>query len=222
MKICGLTSADDAQLAVREGATFIGAILAGGPRLLTLAQAREVLGPRRDGVSRVAVFGGQSFAQVVEASKTLDLDVVQLHRTTTVHEIEALKSATGCTVWPVISIEGTIIPGDAAEFARASGHLLLDARTGGRSGGMGVALDWEGLVAQVARLRREVGDVQLILAGGLKPGNVATAIELLRPDVVDVSSGVESSPGRKDALALKTFLSAVGNSSHNLHKQQES
>ena len=221
VKICGLTNAEDAEIAVAEGATFIGVILAGGPRLVALPQALTVLGRRREGVSRVAVFGGQSFEEVVDAARFLDLDVVQLHRATSEQEIAKLKTSTGCTVWPVVSLEGTVLPPDAAILARTSGHLLLDARVGERSGGTGIALDWGGLSAAVAELRAHVDEVQIILAGGLNAGNVATAIDLLRPDVADVSSGVESSPGRKDARALRLFLSAAGISSPLSHNQQE-
>jgi phosphoribosylanthranilate isomerase len=112
-------------------------------------------------------------------------------------------------VWPVVRIAGTTLPADATALATAAGALVLDAKVIGQLGGTGVTLDWKGLAVAVAALRRDVPQVQLILAGGLRPANVADAIALLHPDVVDVSSGVESSVGVKDPEAMVQFVQAV-------------
>lgn len=192
-----------------SGANYIGAILASGPRVLTTEQAKTVLGPRRHGVRRVAVFGAQSAAQVVTLVRALDLDVAQLHGDVTVEDIHHISRETSRAVWPVLRVEGTALPSNAAELAAAAGWLVLDAKVVGQLGGTGVPLDWSGLADQVSALRRDVPAVQLVLAGGLRATNVADAIRLLTPEVVDVSSGVETAPGVKDPVAVEQFVKAV-------------
>lgn len=209
IKICGLTRREDAEHAVLSGANHVGAILASGPRLLSTAQAKTVLGPRRHGVRRVAVFGPQTASQIVTLVHELDLDVAQLHGDVTVEDIHHIASATSRAVWPVLRVEGTVLPAQAAELGAAAGWLVLDANVVGQLGGTGVALDWSGLVDQVAALRGAVPALQLVLAGGLRASNVTQAIQLLAPEVVDVSSGVETAPGVKDPVAVEQFVKAV-------------
>ncbi|AMW04975.1 phosphoribosylanthranilate isomerase [Gemmatimonas phototrophica] len=209
IKICGLTRPADAADAERLGASFLGGILAGGPRLLSLDAARVVLGPRRHTVRRVAVFGEQKVEEIRVIAQELDLDVIQLHGTQTVDEVAHLAQITARTVWPVLRVAGSTLPGHAVALARATGYLVLDAHVVGQLGGTGVALDWSGLRAAVEALRQQVPLVQLILAGGLRPANVAQAIQLLSPQVVDVSSGVEAAPGVKDPALVQQFVTAV-------------
>ncbi len=209
IKICGLTRAADAAHAVAHGAAYIGAILAGGPRLLTIAEAAVVLGPPRHGVRRVAVFGEQSRAEIVAVVQALSLDVAQLHGDPTPDDVRHIGRETGRAVWPVLRVAGTTLPPDAEALGRAAGALVLDAKVVGQLGGTGVALDWSGLSDEVVALRRAVPALQLVLAGGLRASNVAEAMRLLAPDVVDVSSGVELAPGVKDPDAVEQFVRAV-------------
>jgi len=209
VKICGLTRPDDAAHAERSGAAYLGAILAGGPRLLSPAQARQVLGPRRRGVQRVAVFGDQPAAEVIVTARALDLDVVQLHGTRTAAEAAHIGTSSGCVVWPVVRVAGTTLPVEAAALGAVHRTLVLDAHVVGQLGGTGVALDWAGLVASVRDLRTAVPDLTVILAGGLRPENVGEAMTLLSPAVLDVSSGVESAPGVKDPAQVQLFVQAA-------------
>lgn len=209
VKICGLTRPDDAAHAERSGAAYLGAILAGGPRLLSPAQARQVLGPRRRGVQRVAVFGDQPAAEVIVTARALDLDVVQLHGTRTAAEAAHIGTASGCVVWPVVRVAGTTLPVEAAALGAVHRTLVLDAHVVGQLGGTGVALDWAGLAASVRDLRTAVPDLTVILAGGLRPENVGEAMTLLSPAVLDVSSGVESAPGVKDPAQVQLFVQAA-------------
>jgi phosphoribosylanthranilate isomerase len=101
---------------------------------------------------------------------------------------------------------GTLVPVRAAELFSAADAVLLDAHVAGTLGGTGTTLDWLGLAAAVADVR---GDGTLVLAGGLTPRNVDGAIRALRPDVVDVSSGVERSPGVKDHSRMRAFAAAT-------------
>lgn len=209
VKFCGLTRAQDAQLAESHGATFVGVILAGGPRLVDLSQARQILGDRREGVQRVAVFGDEPMDRLLATADTLDLDVVQLHGDPTPAFIEALRARSVRALWPVLRVDGGTLHESALGLAEAAGALVLDAKVVGQLGGTGVSLDWHALAGAVQQLRAAVPVFRLILAGGLRPDNVGRAIALLQPDVVDVSSGVESAPGLKDPVAVARFVSAV-------------
>lgn len=214
-KICGLMRPEDARHAERSGARYLGVIMASGPRVLDVRAAAEVLGSRRPGIARVAVFGSQSSDEIIEIAGALDLDVVQLHGAPTVHEVRYIKENSARAVWPVLRVDGTQIGTEGAELAAVAGTLLLDAHVVGQLGGTGVTLDWAALADSVRRLRRDVPAMQLVLAGGLRVNNVGDAIRLLEPDVVDVSSGVEVSPGVKDPVAIERFVNAVQHATGN-------
>lgn len=208
VKICGLTREQDAVIAEQAGASFLGVILASGPRLITPQRAREVLGAPRASVQRVGVFGEQHEDELLDIADRIDLDVLQLHGARDESAIEHILSS-GRIVWPVVRLSGTALPPDASKFAAMTGNLVIDALVVGQLGGTGVALDWSGLTHAISALRQEVPNVQLILAGGLRAQNVAQAIQLLSPDVVDVSSGVEVAPGLKDANQIQQFVAAA-------------
>lgn len=214
VKICGLTRTADAELAESLGADFLGVIMAGGPRHLSMAEAAAVLGKRRPNVRRVVVFGNQSVEDIADIATALDLDVVQLHGDVSPELVQAavhwLQERVDAWVWPVLRIAGTQLPPNVSALAREAKAVLLDAKVVGHLGGTGVTLNWAELRADVARLRAEVPEVSVVLAGGLRPGNVQNARDLLSPDVVDVSSGVEVSPGIKDAEKLVQFMAAAG------------
>jgi len=209
VKICGLTRTGDAAHAADSGASYLGAIMAGGPRLLTMDQARAVLGPHRHDVQRVVVFGDQRPDEVIVTIRELDLDIAQLHGASTPASIAAIRLATGRTVWPVLRIGGTTLPADAVALGASAGAVVLDAHVVGQLGGTGVALDWSGLRDAVQTLRAAVPGIRVILAGGLRPTNVIEAMRLLSPDVLDVSSGVESETGVKDPMLVEQFVAAV-------------
>lgn len=209
VKICGLTRPADAAHAEQAGAHFLGAILAGGPRLLSTDRAREVLGPPRHGIRRVAVFGDQSTEAVIRTARELALDVVQLHGHRTAEEAAHIAAMSGCAVWPVLRIAGTELPPEAEVLAAVQRTLVLDAHVVGQLGGTGVPLDWNGLAESVRRLRARVPGLMLVLAGGLRAENVREAMRLLSPAVVDVSSGVENAPGVKDPVRVQRFVQAV-------------
>lgn len=207
IKICGLTRASDAMLATQSGATHTGVILAGGPRNLTLDQARIVL--NASGAQRVAVFGSQTVDEIVETVGMLSLDVVQLHGDPTPAFVEDLRARVTCAVWPVVRVDGVHLPPVAHDLARSTYWLVLDARVPGALGGTGKRLDWTGLSEELRILRRGAKELRVVLAGGLQPSNVKEAIDSLFPDIVDVSSGVERSPGVKDPGAMRAFVQAA-------------
>ncbi|MBL0941101.1 MAG: phosphoribosylanthranilate isomerase [Gemmatimonadaceae bacterium] len=209
VKICGLTRPEDAVTAEEAGAAFLGTILAGGPRLVSLEQAARVLGAPRAGIQRAAVFGEQSSAEIIDIAAQLSLDVLQLHHAPTANHVRELRRATGRTVWPVLRVAGHALPKEADALTAAADALVLDAMVVGQLGGTGVALDWSALAADLAAWRARFPDATLVLAGGLRPGNVQEAIRLLSPTVVDVSSGVERAPGVKDPALVHQFVEAA-------------
>lgn len=209
IKFCGLTRPEDAAFAERIGAAFLGAILASGPRLVSPARAQTILGARRPGIQRVGVFGHQTSEDIVRQADIIDLDIIQLHGDPPVEQVQALQQITSRAIWPVIRVSGTTLPPETTELAACAGGVVLDAKTVGQLGGTGVALDWSGLRDSVAELRTSQPHLQIVLAGGLRPHNIAEALGLLLPDVVDVSSGVEIAPGIKDHDAMSRFVTAV-------------
>ena len=187
IKICGLTVPEEARACAELGVWGIGVVLAAGsPRRVDAARAAEVLAAVPDGVARVGVF----------VAERAGLTHVQLH------EGDPAEARRACGL-PVI--ESVRVSGPAAlSRARESvaDMVMLDAAVAGRHGGTGRAFDWSLLE------ERPLGR-PFALAGGLRPETVADAVVRLRPAMVDVSSGVESAPGRKDAALVRAFVEAV-------------
>ena len=208
VKICGLTRPEDAAWAEACGATYLGVILAGGPRLVTVPKAREVLGPSRLTIRRVAVFGDQTRDVIARTAEALTLDVIQLHGASTADDVAWLQRVSGCRIWPVVRIGTDGLPA-VDELAAAAGALVLDTLVPGQLGGTGVPLAWDALVAPLAALRNRVSGLQVVVAGGLTPVNVSHAARLLVPACVDVSSGVEAAPGVKDPARVHAFVRAA-------------
>ena len=210
IKFCGLTRPQDAMHAASLGASYVGVIFAGGPRMLTPDRAAEVLHEVPGDVRRVGVFADQSAAEVARIVDAVGLDVVQLHGATDARRLDDLRGAVNAAIWPVIRVAGTQLPEATGELLRLGDGLLLDALVPGALGGTGVTLAWTGIAHELRRIR---GNTPIILAGGLRAENVAEAIAVLGPNVVDVSSGVESAPGIKDHERMRAFRDAVSQAS---------
>lgn len=198
VKICGLTSPDQAAACVTAGAWGVGVVLAPeSPRFVDLARAAEVLAGVPDHVARVGVFVDAGVPELVRAADRIGLSHLQLHGDA---DVAGARRATGLPVILAVPYTG---PAALARAARDAPDLVLfDAAVPGRHGGTGTRLDWRELAGH--RPEYAFG-----LAGGLRPDNVARAIRLVRPSLVDVSSGVEASPGRKDPTKVEAFMTAV-------------
>ena len=206
VKICGLTNLDDALCALDAGAEMLGFIFyAKSPRYVTPAIVHDIVGQvkaRAAHIITVGVFVNES-PQVIRA--TLDssgLDLAQLSG----DELPDMLAQLGGRAYKAVRSAGNaqtfleLAPGSPAHPAMPS--LLLDADHPTLYGGSGVRAD-ESLAAQLARQCR------LLLAGGLNPDNVAAAIQQVQPWGVDVSSGVEAAPGRKDHAKVRAFVQAA-------------
>ena len=198
LKFCGLTDPADVAACVDAGAWAIGAIMTPhGPRALDAAQAERLMAAVPEGVERVGVFVDPAPAAVADAVRRCGLTRVQLHD---VDDWAPIAEAAGVPVTLSIRLDGpdAIAAGDAADCDL----VLFDAAVPGMAGGTGQLADWSLLVAR--RPARPFG-----LAGGLTPQVVGDAIRTVRPDVIDVASGVESSPGHKDPALVAAFARAA-------------
>lgn len=204
VKFCGLTRPADAAMAAELGAAYAGVIFAGGPRLIAPERAREVFAPLAGSdVLRVGVFGTQSIEEIARLARVAGVDVVQLHGGATAESVARLRESFDGAVWGVERVSGPLSPSSLEGWDATVDAIVLDAAVAGRLGGTGVTLDWPDVTAAVDTVR---GDLKVVLAGGLRPGNVGEAVRMVRPDVVDVSSGVEgSTPGVKDHELMRAF-----------------
>jgi phosphoribosylanthranilate isomerase len=196
VKVCGITNAGDARAAVDLGADAIGLnFYPRSPRRLTVAQAVEIRGGLPGTVCVVGVFVNAGREEVAAVADAVKLAALQFHGD---------ESPAACAGWGS-RVVIKALRADASDVATRAAryevrYVLLDAPSA-EYGGSGRTFDWH-LAAAVPRGR-------LVVAGGLTPENVAEVVRLLRPAAVDVASGVETAPGRKDHGKLKAFIQAA-------------
>jgi phosphoribosylanthranilate isomerase len=209
-KICGLVRPDDAAFAASNGARYVGAILAGGPRRVTPDGARQVFVAART-ATRVLVVGHDPVDDIVRDAMSAGADVVQLHGDPSPRMVDDLRARWPGGIWAALRVPADAFDADrAAALFAAADAVVLDALVPGALGGTGVTIDWRTLERPVHAVRaRSDASALLVLAGGLTPENVAIGMARLQPDVVDVSSGVERAPGVKDQARVARFLAAV-------------
>lgn len=197
VKICGITTIEDALAAVEAGAHALGFVFAPSPRQVTPEQAAAIIAALPPFVHSVGVFVDGDIEAVLSRCP---LDAVQFHgrespadlaRVQGTRRIKACQVAARADLRPL------------AAYREVADAFLLDARVSRLAGGTGQSFPWP-----LAREARRFG-LPIILAGGLSPENVAAAIEAGQPDAVDVSSGVEASPGRKDPDRVRCFVAAA-------------
>jgi phosphoribosylanthranilate isomerase len=197
VKICGVTSVEDALLCVEAGADAIGLNFAPeSVRCLSLAAAERIAAALPAKVLTVGVFVDADEATLRQFKETLNLGCLQLHG----DEPPELLARFLPHAFKALRVRGDQIARDAARFGGE--HLLLDAYVPGHHGGTGARFDWH-VAAQLGIARK------ITLAGGLTAANVGEAIRVVAPYCVDVASGVESRPGRKDADKVRAFIEAV-------------
>lgn len=206
VKFCGLTREEDAACAGALSAGYAGVIFAGGPRELAPDRALSLHLAAGANVKRVGVFGADFRTRIGRVTEVDALDVVQLHADPSVADVRDARRLFAGEVWAAVRIERDAIPIVAEALFAEADAVLLDARVPGKLGGAGVALPWRQIAMEIERIRR---GHRLVLAGGLRPDNVAEAVEALLPQIVDVSSGVESAPGIKDQSKMQAFSRAV-------------
>lgn len=213
IKFCGLTRAADAALGAALGAGYLGVIFTDSPRRVDADGALGVFRPIRTLAEgrpkQVGVFGREKLSTIARTAERVGLDIVQLHGDAAPDDVRALRTNFPGEIWAARRISGRALPDDIVAVAAAADRLLLDTRPpdGHTLGGSGKPFDWEGVAAELAGVCRKR---PIVVAGGLNPENVGKAIAIFSPGIVDVSSGVERSPGIKDEGLMTAFVRAVG------------
>jgi phosphoribosylanthranilate isomerase len=202
VKFCGITNIDDAAEAVRLGAWAIGLIhFEGSPRNVDPGVAAQIAAAFRRKAEIVGVFVNPTLAEVVRAVEDEQLSIVQLNGEEGASFCAEVARRAGVKVIKAIHV-ASAADVHAADAYRGVDYHLFDRKADALWGGTGKTFDWE-------LLREHRSDVPAILAGGLRPENVAEAVEIVRPFAVDVASGVEAEPGRKDHAKMAAFFEAA-------------
>ncbi len=198
VKICGITNIRDARSAVESGADALGFIFySKSQRYVSPAKAKEMIRRLPSEVVRVGVFVNQKIDEVKEVARFCDLTLIQLHGN---------ESAQYCGQFPASSLIKAVRPRTEKGISGLKGYpvaiILIDAYAPGRYGGTGSVSDWS-LAARIKETH------PLILAGGLTVEKIREAIEAVRPHAVDINSGVETFPGKKDPRKMREIIDIV-------------
>ena len=224
VKICANTNVADTELAVKLEADAVGFVFAPSKRQVVAAKVAEITSQLPESVEKIGVFGGSAAAEIFGTTQVAGLTGVQLHGSFDARTTRMLAAVSQGRL-KIIQTVPYIIDADDREdadeffehtlrsvFAESSvWAVLLDAARNGASGGLGLTYDWAHVAPRVRRIveeaRAQRADApRLIIAGGLRPDNVQAAIAAFEPWGVDVASGVEVDPGRKDPSRLREFL----------------
>ena len=198
IKICGITHCDDALAAVDAGADALGFVFhEASPRHVSIATAAEIIHQLPPFVAKVGVFVDATEETVQQVVAECGLDTVQLHGA----ESPAVCRRLSVKVIKAFRVRGLESLIELPQYDTSA--WLLDSYVPGQAGGTGARFKWD-LALEAKKLGRPI-----ILAGGLTPGNIALAVRQVRPFGVDVSTGVESEPGRKDVRKVQQFIEAA-------------
>jgi phosphoribosylanthranilate isomerase len=205
VKICGIKTPALLDAAIDSGADIVGFMhVERSPRYVDLETLQELISQARGRVETCVVLVNPDNSTVMEVA-ALSPDWIQLHGPETPHRVEAIRDEAGIAILKALGIGNAEDVARVAEFADAADLLLLDAKPpkgAERQGGLGVAFDW-------ALLKALDPNLPFMLSGGLTPATVGEAIKAVRPMGVDVSSGVETAPGVKDAALIRAFIDSA-------------
>ncbi len=198
VKICGITNVPDALGAVDAGADALGFMFyAKSPRVVTVEETKTISAALPPFVIRVGVFVNPTVIEVQRVLEEQAVDIIQFHG----DETPEFCRSFGARVIKAFRVRDDGVFDDLRMFSRET--WLLDSYVPGKEGGTGSQFNWE-IAVKAGRLGNRI-----ILAGGLTPGNVGEAIKTVSPYAVDVSSGVESAPGKKDGQKMRDFVAAA-------------
>jgi phosphoribosylanthranilate isomerase len=197
VKICGITNLEDALLAVKLGADYIGFVFAKSPRRILIKQACDIAEQLPKRVKTVGVFVNAKIQEVNRVVRLVKLDYVQLHGE---EKPDFCGKIVGAKVWKAFRLKKKSDISSLNKYNGKVAAVLLDTYRRGKKGGTGKPFNWTLAVAA-----KKMG-FPIVLAGGLNPKNVRKAVRMVKPDVVDVSSGVELRPGKKDPKLIEEFI----------------
>ena len=206
VKICANTSLEDAQLAADAGADAVGFVFAPSPRRVTAAQVAAIVPRLPIELEKIGVFVNVTAEEICATVRTCGLTGVQLHFDVDAPMTAQLRDQLGAGIRIVRVVHFDESDGEQAAAMAADPNtdaVLVDSRTAAAVGGTGLTFDWARARAGLFVHARKA---KLIAAGGMNPDNVAEAIATLKPWGVDVASGVEAAPGRKDPESVRRFV----------------
>jgi phosphoribosylanthranilate isomerase len=209
IKICGITNLEDALTAVDAGANALGFVFyEKSPRNISPAQAREIIGKMSRSVEKVGLFVNQDEDTICAVAEQVGLTAVQMHGDNEDPHVADLVAERGkVKVFAAIAMNGPNPAGWAMTWRpHVISAFLLDSGGPSLNGGTGKTFDWRASTGAIKVIKR-LG--KLVLAGGLTPENVGEGIRAMHPWGVDVSSGVEMKPGKKDPGKIRAFINAV-------------
>jgi phosphoribosylanthranilate isomerase len=199
VKVCGITSPEDARVAADAGADAIGLVFAESPRRVSAPQAREISAALPEGAAKVGVFVDEEPEEVLRIAREVGLDYAQLHGDETAEEVAAVREG-GLKVIKALRVRDAGSLEAIGEYG--ADLLLLDAYSERVPGGTGERFDW-GLAKWLK------GYANILVSGGLSHENVREVVELFEPYGVDASSSLEDSPGKKNKDRVRRFVSAA-------------
>lgn len=205
VKVCANTSLDDALMAAEAGANAVGFVFAESVRRVTRAQVRAITPYLPESLEKIGVFVNASLNDLISAVQDCGLTGVQLHSGCEADAAPRLREHFSSQHLHILKVvhfqQGLEVELRVAQADQAVDTVLVDSRTAKLLGGTGVTFDWKAARRSFAKL-----PLRIVVAGGLNPGNVGEAIAVLRPWGVDVASGVESAPGKKDPAKIRAFV----------------
>jgi len=209
IKICGITNKEDALCAAKLGATALGFIFyPPSPRNIKPADARKIVSVLPDELVKVGVFVNESVTEVKRIVEYCGLDMIQLHGD---------ESPAYCREFPASQVIKAVEFKNDDDFNQASGYdvaaILVDSRHAGLYGGTGKKANWE-LACRIKNKK------PLILSGGLNEGNIAEAIKAVTPNALDINSGVELKPGKKDHAKMARIFDIIRHADVELNEMQ--
>ncbi|MCC7305336.1 MAG: phosphoribosylanthranilate isomerase [Alphaproteobacteria bacterium] len=203
VKICGIAELNSVRVACEAGAWYVGFIFhPPSPRFVTLENAKVLTAAVPPTVKRVGVFVNPDDQTLSNTLDEATLDMIQLHGDESPERVQEVMGKFGLPVIKAIRVAAAEDLAPVREYEDVADWLLFDTKVEHKPGGTGQTFDWE-------ILEKRMFSVPWMLSGGLNEFNVPEALEILKPDVVDVSSGIEISPGRKDPDRLRAFVEAV-------------
>lgn len=200
IKICGITNYEDAAMAVDLGADALGFIFASSPRKIDTDKAMEIIKKLPPFVKSVGVFVNENIKKVIDIAEYCGLDIIQLHGDESPEICRRLMPR----AIKALRIKNESVTEDYSEYRRNIKAFLLDTYSEKLAGGTGKTFNWD-----IAVKMKTLG-VPIILAGGLNPSNIEDAIQKVNPYGIDVGSGVEEKPGKKDQSLMKELFERLG------------
>ncbi len=201
VKICGITTMEDATLAASLGADFVGFnFYKDSPRKVSVKNAQDMIAKLPPFVTTVGIFVDEDPAMVVKTAKKCALKYIQLHGNETPEQCKEIAQLSSLPVIKAFRISDETSLGALAQYAESVSYFLLDACKEGEPGGTGEVFNWD------LAIKAKEHNKPLFLAGGLTPENVREAVKKVQPFAVDTASGVERLPRRKDYDKMKGFI----------------